>query len=50
MNYKYFIGDECRDNCDGYYKLEDTTSGVTTCYDLITNALKDANVMYYNIK
>ena len=49
-NYKYFIGKECRDNCDGYYKLEEVGINYITCFDSITNALSKSNVNYYNLK
>ncbi len=67
-NYKYFIEDrsrqgyECRENCDGYYKMEVTESmdinndntneniKINKCYDSKEKALSDTNVKYYNIK
>ena len=66
--FKYFIEDssrqhyECRENCDGYYKMEVEESmdidnnGVnedvklTKCYDSKEKALLDTQVKYYNIK
>jgi len=53
LNYKYFVGNECRDNCDGFYKLEtnDGTFDYTKCFESLTDVLKAGNgVMAYNIK
>ena len=53
--YKYFIDEECRDNCDGYYKRDitlDTTVlaaylPFTKCYETLEKAQDDTNVRYY---
>ena len=56
-NYKYFIGDECKENCDGYYKFEtqediDTTTYIfTKCFEKIDDFLPSNNgIIFYNIK
>ena len=45
IKYKYFLGKECKDSCDGYYKLEVTDSAgpYTKCFDSITDVLKKGN-------
>ena len=59
--YKFFIKDEnenfeCRDSCDGYYKMEDeqqinsNNEDITKCYESLTKALSDNTIIYYNIK
>ena len=55
IQYKYFLGTECKDSCDGYYKLEvtDTVKNLnyTKCFDSITDVLKPGNgVKAYNIR
>ena len=52
MGYKYFINNECKDNCDGYYKLEKTdgTLKYTKCFASITDIIQSvAGVMAYDI-
>ena len=49
MNYKYIIGEECRDNCDGYFKLK-VADGLTKCFSTLSKALEDIDVNYYNLK
>ena len=52
----YFVDKECRENCDGYYKYEDSViiSGTTKkyykCFESKEKALSDNNCIYYNIK
>ena len=52
-NYKYLIGAECRDNCDGYFKLELKTNDgkfYYECHDTLQKALSLSGILYYNIK
>ena len=53
-NYKYFVGDECRENCDGYFKFEKISpfsQSYTECFETINDVLKAGNfVKFYNIK
>ena len=49
-NQTYFINDECRGNCDGYYKLKDASGTFTKCFETIADVLKANNgVRFYNI-
>ena len=53
MKFIYFINKECKDNCDGYYKLEKTeeTPKYTQCFDSINEVLKANNgIQAYDIK
>ena len=65
MKYKYVVNKECRESCDGYYKLEtskdvhdpdDPTATINVpfikCYDSISDVLSSSNtdVEYYNVK
>ena len=44
--YTYFVGDECRESCDGYYQLEDSTNSFVKCYNNLANALDDTNIKF----
>ena len=52
--YKYFIDQECRENCDGYYKMDDkegsgaSALSFTKCYENLEKAKQDLDVVYYN--
>ena len=49
LNYKYFVKNECRDNCNGYYQREYTESSSLKyfiCYETLNEALIDVNVNY----
>ena len=52
MKYKYVVNKECRESCDGYYKLETEESSITyiKCYDSISDVLSINVEVYYNIK
>ena len=52
-NYNYIIGNECRENCDGYYKLEPRGSNsIFYCFETIDDILNDNvhNIKFYNVK
>ena len=46
----YLLGDECKDNCNGYYQFETSSSEVhyIKCFDTLTEALSDDNVKFYD--
>ena len=48
---KYFIDDECRVSCPGYFQLEVTESSndIIRCYETLTKALSNSNVKFYDI-
>ena len=53
--YTYFVGQECRDSCDGYYKMSVETSGTppssfTQCYEDLAKVKADGTIKFYNIK
>lgn len=47
--YAYFVDEECRENCDGYYKMSDD-SGYIKCYENLQKVKSDGDIKYYNIK
>ena len=46
--YKYFIDNECRENCDGYYKLHDETLTFTKCYETLEKMKQNSEIGYYD--
>ena len=55
--YRYFINQECRENCDGYYKRFITSNDgtvlaenlrFTKCYETLEKVKGDSYVRYYN--
>ena len=53
MKFKYFINNECKDYCDGYYKFEtsDESLEYTQCFDSVNEVLKAGNgIKAYNIQ
>jgi len=51
MKYNYLLGQECRKECDDYYKLEDidTSLNLIKCFEKKDDCL-NSEVKYYNIK
>ena len=48
--YNYLYGEECKKNCDNYYKLIDEDNIIIKCYDNYQRAYEDDhNVIYYDI-
>ena len=47
-HYRYFIGEECLDNCIGYYQLEitESTPSYIQCFDSLESALSNVNVKF----
>ena len=48
-NRHFSLGKECLANCDNYFKLDYTASGVTKCFSTLDDCISSGNAKYYEI-